>query len=501
MTRRRPPVLALAPVLAFLALLAWVFASPIGAGPDDDYHLISAWCAGATADQTCAPVAGEPGDHEISLELAEISCFGGHAEQSAACQDTIFDGDMADDTVVSDRGNFYGEYPPLYYAVMSVFTSGDLQLSALLMRVFTIALFVGILTALYLLLPAARRTTLIMGWLVTTIPLGIFLLASNNPSAWATIGVGTSWLALLGYFETTGRRRIALGAVYALGVLMAAGSRGDAAVYVGFATALVLVYAFRPRRDFFLTAVLPGVMGLVALGFLLLSRQAGAGVIGFADAPDTGVAADAGTNAERLSEFGRLAYNVLNAPFIWVGTLGEWGLGWLDTGLPAIVVLSAIAAFVMAGFLGIGRPGRRKAIMVGAVVVVLWALPVFVLQQGDDTVGEMLQPRYLLPLIVLLGGLLALDGSAERWTPGQVRIVAVALTVAHTVALHFNIRRYLTGAGDGGPNLDVAPEWWWNAPFSPMFVWIVGSLAYAGLMVVIVTRMLASGPLSPPARR
>lgn len=490
LARRRPPILALVPVLALLTLLAWVFASPIGAGPDDDYHLVSTWCAGATADETCVPT-GKGAERKISVELAEISCFGGNAQQSAACQDAIFDGDVTDDLVVTDRGNFYSEYPPLYYAVMSVFTSADVQLSALLMRVFTVSLFVAMLTALYLLLPGARRPALVVGWLVTTIPLGVFLLASNNPSAWATVGVGTSWIALIGYFETTGRRRVGLGALYALGVVMAAGSRGDAAVYVGLATVLALVCVFRPRREFFRAALLPVAMGVVALTFLLLSRQAGAGLIGFTETPAANAGEDPGPGAESLSAFGSLAYNVLNAPFLWVGVLGEWGLGWLDTAMPAIVVLAAVGAFVMAGFLGLGRVSRRKGIAVAVVGLVLWVVPVFVLQQGGDTVGENLQPRYLLPLIVLLGGLLAIDAPSPRWTMGQLRIVAVALAVAHTVALYFNLRRYLTGVGGGGLNLDIDPEWWWNAPFSPMFVWIVGSLAYAGLLHLIVTRLLA----------
>ena len=43
--RRRGWWIWLAPLLAYVALLAWAFASPIGAGPDDDYHLISTWCA------------------------------------------------------------------------------------------------------------------------------------------------------------------------------------------------------------------------------------------------------------------------------------------------------------------------------------------------------------------------------------------------------------------------------------------------------------------------
>ena len=488
MRARRASALTLIPVLVFVTLLAWAFASPIGAAPDDDYHLASAWCVGALAEETCAPAAGHEDSREISREVAEIACFAGDPHRSAACQDAIFDGDLTDDTVTSSRGNFTGLYPPLYYAAMSVFTSGDVQLSALLMRVVTTVLFVGILTALYLLLPTERRPTLVVGWVVTTVPLGVFLLASNNPSAWATIGVGMGWLALLGYFETVGRRRVALGALYALGVLMAVGSRDDAAVYVGLTTILVLVYAFRRHRKFLRDAALPLALGVVVPAVVFLVRLSQREPVGF---PGGTGAADSAAEGPPLSAFGSLANNVLNVPLIWAGTLGEWGLGWLDTAMPGIVTLPAVMAFVMAGFLGISRVGRRKAIMVIAVVLVLWLVPVLVLYQAGDLVGETLQPRHLLPLIVVLGGLLALDAPATRWRRGQLLVVVAPLTMAHSVALYINLRRYLTGIDAGGLNLDVDVEWWWNAPFSPMFVWIVGTTAYAALLVLIVTRILA----------
>lgn len=495
MTRRRLPLLTLAPMFAVIALLAWVFASPIGAGPDDDYHLISTWCAGPTAGDTCAEAEAGGTQHQIPVELADISCYAGYSEQSAACQAGVFDGDL-DETVTSSRGNFAGEYPPLYYAIMGLFTSADIQTSALAMRVFTVVLFVGIMTALYLLLPVGRRPTLIVGWLVTTVPLGIFLLASNNPSAWATIGVGTSWIALLGYFETVGRPRIALGGIYAVGVIMAAGSRGDAALYAGLATVLVLVYVFQKHRGFLLASILPVVMGLVALAFLLASRQAGAGIDGFSGGNGddaVGGQVEPEPVAQDLSGFGRLAYNLLNVPLIWAGSLGEWGLGWLDTSMPAVVTFGAIAAFVAAGLMGIGKMTVRKAVVVGVLVFVLWALPVFVLQQGGGIVGEQVQPRYLLPLVVLLGGMLALakPGTSIQWTRTQRRVVASSLAIAHFVALHMNIRRYVTGVEGAGFNLDAEIEWWWTAPFSPMFVWIVGSLAYGALVFLVAERMIS----------
>ena len=175
----------LAPVLAFVALSAWAFASPLGAAPDDDYHLVSTWCAvGGSAE--CQP---GPTDEERSLdpEFGGVTCYAGHREESAACQFDAFD---ESGRFITDRGNFAGEYPPVYYAVMRAFAGPDIQVSALVMRLVNAALFVALATALSLLLTIARRSTLIWGWLIAVIPLGIFLIPSNNPSGWAITASG-----------------------------------------------------------------------------------------------------------------------------------------------------------------------------------------------------------------------------------------------------------------------------------------------------------------------
>lgn len=498
---RRRGLTWLVPVAAFVALLAWAYASPVGAGPDDDFHLVSTWCAGPTAAETCADAPRGDDYHLVPEALARIACFAGHAEVSAACQETAFDWNL--ETVVeSDRGNFDSTYPPLYYAVNGLFTSADVQTSALLMRVFTIVLFLAIVVVLHRLLPLHLRPALVWGWLVSTLPLGLFLFGSNNPSAWAMIGVGSSWIALLGYFETTGRRRVALGAVFALSVVLAAGSRGDAALYAGLGIVLVLVYAVRARKSFFLAAILPVVMGLVALAFFLSARQRSSGLTGFGGSSASGEI-EPGNLAEGLTGFAQLSYNLLNAPFIWVGNFGEWGLGWLDTSFPAVVPLAVTAAFVGAGFLGMRRMTARKAIVVVALFVVLWLLPVYVLQQGGHVVGEQVQPRYLLPLVVMLGGMLLLTRprSGLDMTATQRYVIATALTGAHLVALQMNIRRYVTGVDEAGVNLDSGVEWWWSLPVSPMAVWIIGSVAYGTVAFLVARRggIADDTPRSPRA--
>jgi hypothetical protein len=487
------------PVAAFVALLAWVFASPIGAGPDDDYHLVSTWCAGPVTSEACieGPRGGDY--HLVPQALADIACFAGHSEVSAGCQQDAIDWNV-DVVVESDRGNFSMAYPPVYYAVNGLFAGSDVQISALLMRVFTVMLFLGILVVLHRLLPGHLRPALVWGWLVSTVPLGLFLIGSNNPSAWAMIGVGASWIALLGYFETSGRRRIGLGIVFALSVILAAGSRGDAALYAGLGIVLVFGYAFRARREFFRAAILPAVMGLIALGFFLTSRQSGSGVSGFSS-PGASGGVPPEVIVPELTGFAQLFYNVLNAPFIWVGSFGEWGLGWLDTSMPAVVPLAVTAAFVGAAFAGVRRMTGRKAVIVVLVFGMLWALPVYVLQQSGNVVLEAVQPRYLLPLVVMLAGmvLLAPPGRTLGMTASQRYLIATALTGAHLIALHMNIRRYVTGVDGAGFNLDAGAEWWWTLPASPMAVWVIGSIAY-GVVAFMVARPGGVADIVPSER-
>jgi hypothetical protein len=493
---RRVSGILLLPGLALIALLAWMFSSPIGSGADDDFHLVSTWCASPTqAAAFCAPT-GDPKTRDVPDDLTELNCYAGHPEKSAACQDALWTSDARSDT---NRGNWIGAYPPVYYAVMGVLAGPDIQTSALLMRLVTIVLFLGLTIALYLLLPVVRRPALLWTWLISTLPLGMSLFGSNNPSAWAMIGVGSAFFALLGYYEVDARRsRIALGALYAVSVIMAAGSRGDAALYVGFATVVVMAIEVSRRRAYLLLSILPVVMGVVALAFFLSARQVQSGIGGFQGGTGGGTSDDLSAN---LTGFALLAYNLLNIPFLWSGVFGTWGLGWLDTSLPWVVPLAVIAVFAAVGFTALARKNLRTAVAVLVTVVVLWVLPAYVLQQGGDAVGDQVQPRYLFPLIVLLAALLMLVPADRPLRFGRIQayLIAATLTGAFFISLHFDIRRYVTGIDGASPNLDAGAEWWWTLPLGPTAVWLIGAAAYGALVFLLVPR-LAAGRAAGPAR-
>lgn len=478
MLRRVP--LILAPVLAIIALLAWALSSPVGASPDDDFHLVSIWCADAGSAASCQQT-GIDAERLVPESLVRASCFAFDAEKSASCQKDLSFNAKAD--TVTTRGNFAGGYPPIYYATMGLLAGSNVIVSVFAMRALNVLLFVGIATLLYLLLPIERRPALVWSWVVTTIPLGLFILSSNNPSAWAVTGVGMGWLALLGYFETTGRRRIALGALFVISAVMAAGSRSDGAIYTVLGIVAVGVLTFARTRRWALSSILPVVVGTVCIALYRLSRPVASLTHGL---PGAG---SGGTQPHDF--FGLFAYNVLEGPSLWTGIFGDqWGLGWLDTSMPAIVWFCGIACFVAVGFTAAGRLDRRKlAVLLGGVLA-LWMLPVIVLVAAGDTVGENMQPRYLLPLIVVFAGILFLSprGGPIRFTRLQVVLVIAALSVSQFIALNLNLRRYVTGFDNLGLNLDSGVEWWWNLAISPMTVWLVGSVAFTALLVIMLPR-------------
>lgn len=299
-----------------------------------------------------------------------------------------------------------------------------------------------------------------------------------------------------------GKRRWLLGAMYFLGMVMAAGARGDAAIYAVGATVTALILTGTWKREWFIRAILPAAGIVVAVAFFAAAGQSGVGAAGFTSGGGGATLPVAGADGVEapLGGLALAAYNLLMLPFLWTGVWGTWSLGWLDTQLPAIVPWTAAAAFIVVGFAGLGKLDWRKLVALSGVMIVLIALPVYVLTVGGDKVGANLQPRYLLPLIVLFVFLLVtMPRRGERlvFTRVQTIVILGALALANLVALQVNIRRYVTGADQQGFNLDAGAEWWWSGiAIGPTAMWVIGALAYAGLLATLWPLLRRWGGLS-----
>lgn len=474
------------PILALLTLCMWGLSSPVGSSPDDDFHLASIWCAAGPKADACAD-SPQSDRRVVPQDFKYSECFAFHPNRSAACQGPEF-GDSPTLGFATDHGNFAGLYPPVFYATMSIFVGANLEVSVLLMRLANSLIFVGLVTALFFLMPRVRRPTVIWSFLIALVPLGLFLIPSTNPSGWAIISAGVLWLSLVGYFETTGKRKIGLGSLAVIATVLGAGARADSAVYCGIAVVAAIILTFRRSREYLVSALLPVGLVVVAIMFYLSASQSTVGT--------TGLAAPSSAHREFV---GLTVKNLLAVPQLWAEALGGGSLGWLDTPMPPVVGAAGALVFITAAVLGIAVGGRRKYLAVLLVIAALWLIPTFILVQSQATVGSLVQARYIYPLIVLLGGILLLGVTRYRGGPKRVQLIVViaALAIAQSVALHTNILRYTLGLNSGGLNLNSHVEWWWSFGPSPLTTWIIGTLVFAALLVAVSSSVLFPRRFAP----
>lgn len=466
--------------LAF-ALIAWAFASPVGASPDEDHHLVSIWCAQDGIEGMCNPAADNH-SAEVNEALVSSACFAQKAEVSARCQisSSVFDSHKM---VTTTRGNFSGNYPAGFYSVMHVMADSDIQISVVLMRLFNVALALGLFTSLWILMRPTEKQSLYFTTAITIVPLGLFLIPSINPSSWAILGVLATFFGTAGLFSATPRKRIGLAAVAALGLLLAASSRYDGLLYalLGLVSAVILAHNWHVSRRKIL--VIAGSVTVI-LGFVLL--LGGTAIIeklsGLAGTSNTG---------ESLGAFGVLAKNITMLPMLFAGFSGAMSLGWLDTAMPITMWMLAATVLWATLFSRISTLTRRALWVSGALTLALVAIPLLVLQASFAIVGENVQSRYLYPLMLALAASVLYDrrSKAKFFSSAQIVVLVAALFFSQALALYFNMSRYISGVSAGGTvNLNTAAQqgWWWQSAPSPMFMLGLGIVGFAMFLATSV---------------
>lgn len=432
----RPPSTRVAVGAAALLILGmtWSLASPLASSPGDDFHLASIWCAPTAPSDTCADSDDDefPG-HRTVLVPEQIGqdavCFRFSGETSAACQP----GGTDPPRLRASRANI-SAYPGGYYDLMGLFVGDGVVRSALFMRGVAWMVAIGLLAAAAATAPPDLRRAFTAAVLGTCVPLGVFLFASNNPSGFTVAVASAAALVAAGGHQPALRRRSALpvaDAVVGAATFVRGGKIDNAVSGIG------------PRHD----------RELIPLLF----------------------------------------ENLLELPQMVTGSLGTWSLGWLDTPMPAIVTATMIGIVAALAFAGVARMSLDKWLALGVVGSALAALPMYVLANGRNEVGEVFQPRSVLPLLpVAIAGLLLGPRGARHveLRGGQRWALAVGVVVAHAAALHANIRRYVTGIDVDGLDLGAATEWWWAGGPSPLVTWLLGSVAFA----VVVALLTAAWP-------
>jgi hypothetical protein len=465
---------SIAIVSAIVSLSGWALSSPIGSSPDDTFHLPSIWCGQGFRDGLCEEFSDGTTAKVPLTTFTNSDCFAFNEEKSGKC---------TYDTTLSPRAgvNLLTElYPPVFYWSMSWFASSDVAWSTITIRIASAVFFVLATALVVAALPHHLKRVPIVTFLITSVPLGVFLIASTNPS-------GFSYISLILFFSTfsafliaqQARAKWILGALALLFSLIASGSRADASAFVVIAIGLAYLVSLSKKVFTPINAFITVLTILIAIYFYTSIGTAQSVVF------SEGLGNPSVDPANAPGFFVTLA----GLPNLWVGVFGVTGLGWLDTPMPTIVWGLSLGIFMALIFSAVRWFRIRQTLAVTASIFFVTAIPLYILVQSGLEVGQQVQPRYLLPLIALVAAT-ALHRPTSKWglhfTNAQVFIIGIGLFVSNSIALHLNTRRYVTGMDVMGVNLDEGIEWWWDAFFlSPNAVWFIATLASALMLISI----------------
>ena len=441
------------PIAFFLTLVAWAMTSPVGSSPDDDYHLSSIWCAGGVREGVCEV---DPGNSMARLVPESVGfaheCFAYDAAVTAACATQLGSGLTSTERV----NNVQGLYPTGFYRVMALLVGPDVQHSVLLMRLLNAALASVLLALALRVLTPALRSAVVVVVVVVCVPLGLFIIPSTNPSSWTVTGITFLWafgLALALRRSWRSRRTWVLLAATVLSAVLAIGSRVDSAAYVTLVVAVIFVLTgVRRLKQSWIAATVLAAVALVGIGQFATFGTPGSGEIVGMGGATPGV--------------GLLLTNIVYLPVYLSGVVGGMALGWNDTALPPLVFVFGLLAMGALVYRGVVTNARRKTVASFLALLALVVVPLTFLQREGLGVGEVVQARYLLPLIVVLFATLSLAVPYARPTDTGLHlprasawVLGLAMAASAGLSLWVNAHRYASGSTRGLFDIDLELEW------------------------------------------
>lgn len=449
-------------------LLAWMLSTPAGGYPDDSFHFANTWCDEGLPGFPCSDVEGTP-----SRNVPNVFTDG-----SPWWITTGYGTNLRQPTEV---------YPGLYYGVMRLFAGESVVRSVVAMRVFNVALAIGLASLAYWVIAPRRRFALLASWLFAGAGLGFFYLSSNHPIGWLVLGAATGWAFVNALVESNdGRRRIVTASGLAISLAIMLGSRPEGqlasvlVVLVGLTTAdwdglAPLVRRVVPRSTSRRLVAAVGSVGVVAL------------IVATLGASTINRVVFESLRSVFSSGFLSRAIDVPYTYMLGIGSnAGSFYKG--SFGAQSAFLLVAIAG---AAAIGLRRVRGFRAMTLGVLALAAFWAP---LSLGDPEISVIsTAPRYMLVFLALFLATALAEPTGQPTTDDRVGwwILGSILAVGHALALHGAIRIYeVDTSQEWRIGLNAGLKWWWQWGPSPQSTWLIGSAAFA----VLVGAMMSHHP-------
>ena len=461
----------------------WAISSPIGSSADDNFHLTTIFCAkdskqcmkSSAPDQVLIErIIGEFPPCYVGFPAGEPGIDRNYSKRSGECLK-----DIPKEYIETNKFNQYQQYPNTYYNFMANFVTDNTLFTVYFLRV----LNVGIASFLILLLLNVASNQVVYPFtrmLLTAIyPVGIFFIASNNPSSWMITGLITNWAFLAATIinlKTNQSKLIVSGSIvgYLISGLLAAVSRFDSIYYLFFLNISVLIlFIDRKILGKYFSRILPAFLLVILISITMFFQNSGGGrVLGnimsknYSYIPASSTSGQPNSIVNTLLELPSYILSIFGGqrPY-WTQFSGElpweyaYGVGWLEFSFPSIV--SILLVFSMVLLLANSFDAYTKK---NVVVLFLVLISIVIYIVGWRLIKNYepyyyFQPRYLAGFIIASYGVLLTTLKTKVVGKLQSIMIVISTTTASVVSWAAVSARYSLGPNYAWSNFINTESW------------------------------------------
>ena len=477
---------ALTALALLLVGVVWTFASPRGSSADEGFHLTNIWCAWGDSE-LCELDPLIENRAFVPEALAKSSCYTTWPSQSGAgCLK-----DLSMDSVESSKLSF--TYSLGFFKTMRVFAGENLDLSVQVMRLFNVVLASILLFWALVASTKPIARALAISWGVAMIPIGIYFIASVNPSSWTIMGVGTFWAFLasaLGPGIKTKRQLMSLWMGASSSLIIAILARGESGIYLTGTIGAILIWRWKSIKEYLPRSALLLLLGGFIVAVLcsvvvIFSRFSSFSFPGAQTSTDQPV-----PMVKTLLELpsflfglfgGQPAYFIItDSEFFRGGIEGYrptgfiFGVGWTEFDLPSLVGLLVGAAVFGVVIIGFTKHSKPRVLAVLFLVVGVTTQIILMRASIDFSNSAYLQPRYFFPYVLVILGIAAVlpFRLGPFFSKMQLLLISTPIVIAGSVAWLATATRYAVSPSAAYTNFGQPIEWWWD--FGPgRLAWFV----------------------------
>ena len=465
-------------ILSFLVLTGWSLASPPGSSPDEDLHLSSVWYLAKY------PNVKDPEhplrDDKIPLRITDAGkCFFKDPNTTSICEtdNSLVDVDY---TRVINNSK--------YYDFLSIFVlPTKVDQSTLRIRIVNSLIASIVLFIIILLTPISISRPVLISWLIVNIPLGFFVLSSVNPSSWLYI---FSYLFISLFYKVLSKNQNPNTIAFTIllitsAFLLAREARFDTLLFaVIFTVSLIpLISGYEQINK--KIKILIYLSTLIMAPWLTLAIWNRSYLVNFREV--------------QISNW----ENLTGVPSLITGAFGGWGLGSLETVMPAITFIGSFTTIISVIFIALKKISISESISLALLCFFAFILPLFVLIRSNLRVGEWLQPRYVLPIyyvILALSLVIIFKTLATQKLIIFIKFIYLMSTITFVTALHTTYRRYTVGLDNYSLLFREPNSWWWDFKYfpSPIIVYMFTVIIFITFWLKIIKDISSEARLFSP---